>query len=87
MRIPVEVDVVFPRWKHNSFALKNILVLDYQLMSNTYKALFFQNYHLIQTINPVEETINWGSYKVYNSLIDFKKLLFIGLILVQFFKK
>lgn len=87
MRIPFEVEIIFPRWKNNFFSLKNILILDYQLMNNAYKALFFQNYHLIQTINSVEETINWGSYKIYNNLTEFKKLLFIGLILVQFFKK
>jgi len=67
--------------------LKSILILDKFLSNNNYKNLNFYQFFLIQEINSFNNTRNSSTYKVYNNLQDFKKLLFLGIFLLQIFKK
>jgi len=45
------------------------------------KRLFDNNIFLINKINSKIESNNFGSYKVYNDLINFKKLIFLLVII------
>lgn len=67
--------------------LKSILVLDKFISNSGYKNLNFYQFFLVQEINSFSNINNTGSYKVYNNLNDFKKLLFLGIFLLQIFKK
>ena len=49
----------------------------------TLKRLFSDNIFLIQKINSRIETNNWGTYKIYNDLFDFKKIIFLIILLEQ----
>jgi len=49
----------------------------------TLKRLFSENIFLIQKINSRIETNNWGTYKIYNDLFDFKKIIFLIILLEQ----
>jgi hypothetical protein len=85
--ITLKVETFFPHKKNDFLDFNNILIFDQKMSNNKYKNLFFKDYYLIQQINVFEEKSNWGSYKIFNSLTDFKKLIFIGLLLIQIFKK
>lgn len=46
-----------------------------------FKKLFDKNIFLINKINSKIEQNNWGTYKIYNDLNDFKKLIFIFVLM------
>ena len=46
------------------------------------KKLFDKNIFLMNKINTKIEQNNWGSYKVYNEIDDFKKFIFF-LVLIE----
>lgn len=71
--------------KHNE--LKSILILDKFISNNSYKNLNSYQFFLVQEINSFNNVNNSGAYKVYNNLNDFKKLLFLGIFLLQILKK
>jgi hypothetical protein len=87
LEMPFEITGLFPRINKNFKFFKNILVLDQLLKKNDYKKFFFNNLYLIQKIGFYHEPLSSGSYNIYNSLNDTKKLIFICLILIQIFKK
>lgn len=87
LKIPLEISFLFPQISNKFSHLNSVLVLDQSLNSNDYKNFFFRNIHLIQKIGISEDFKNWGSFKIHNSLNTKKKLLLIGLILIQIFKK
>jgi hypothetical protein len=87
LEIPFEIINIFPRLSNKFKYFKNILVLDQPLKKNDYKNFFFRNLYLIQKIGVSQEPLSWGSYTIYNTLNDTKKLIFICLILIQVFKK
>lgn len=78
---------VLPGSNLKSKELKSILVLDKFLSNNNYKNLNFYQFYLVQEINSFNNVNNFGAYKVYNNLDDFKKLLFLGIFLLQILKK
>lgn len=49
----------------------------------TLKRLFSDNIFLIQKINSKIEANNWGVYKIFNELFDFKKIIFLIILLEQ----
>ena len=63
------------------------MILDKFISNNNYKNLNFYQFFLVQEINSFNNVNNSGTYKVYNNLNDFKKLLFLGIFLLQILKK
>jgi tRNA-binding EMAP/Myf-like protein len=51
--------------------------------SKVFKKLFEDKIYLINKINSKLEANNWYTYKIYNDLADFKKLLFLIVLLKQ----
>ncbi|MBR08226.1 MAG: hypothetical protein CMP48_11185 [Rickettsiales bacterium] len=86
IKIPLKIKNFFPV-RINQSNHKNILTLDKKLNFNDCQNLFNKNFFLIQEINSYDSFLNFGTYKIYNDLTDFKKLIFIGLILIKIFKK
>lgn len=68
----------------NSNVEDQLLILFDHINNNSLllKKLFDKNIFLINKINTKTEQNNWGSYKVYNELDDFKKFIFF-LVLIQ----
>jgi hypothetical protein len=83
----LNISTLLPGSNLKSNQLKSILILDKFLSSNNYKNLNFDQFFLIQEINSFNNVNNSGVYKVYNNLNDFKKLLFLGIFLLQILKK
>jgi len=83
----LKISTLLPELSLKSNELKSILILDKFLSNNNYKNLNFYQFFLVQEINSFNSVNNSGSYKIYNNLNDFKKLLFLGIFLVQILKK
>ena len=83
----LNISSIFPGLNIDIKKIKSILVLDKHLSENNYKKLNFNKFFLVQEINSFNNINNFGSYKVYNNINDFKKLLFLGVFLLQIFKK
>ena len=60
-----------------------LLLLTYPLKNNTklLKKIVQSNIFLINKINTKLEQNDWGSYKIYNDLNDFKKFIFLVILL------
>ena len=67
--------------------LKSILILDKLLSNNDYKSLNFNQFFLVNEINSFSNLNNCGVYKIYNNVNEFKKLMFLGVFLLQIIKK
>lgn len=87
LNISLNISSLLPRLHSKTSELKSILILDTLLSNNSYKSLNFSQFFLVQEINSFNSVNNSGAYKVYNNLNDFKKLLFLGIFLLQVFKK
>lgn len=87
LNVSLNISSLLPRLRSNTNELKLVLILDKLLSNNNYKSLNFSQFFLIQEINSFNSINNFGAYKVYNNLNDFKKLLFLGIFLLQVFKK
>jgi hypothetical protein len=83
----LNISTTLPKFCLKSNELKSILILDKFLSNSNYKNLNFYKFFLIKEINSFNNVNNSGSYKVYNNLNDFKKLLFLGIFLLQILKK
>ena len=68
----------------NSEVEDQLLILFDHINNNSLllKKLFDKNIFLINKINTKIEKNNWGSYKIFNELDDFKKFIFF-LVLIQ----
>lgn len=84
----------FPINLHNSLLLKKknntstqmLLSFEQEYSINNTKALkrlLSDNIFLIQKINAKMEFNNWGTYKIFNDLFDFKKIIFLIILLEQ----
>jgi hypothetical protein len=67
--------------------LKSGIFLEYPLLKSKFLSLFFKRIFLLQSINSFENSSHYNIYKIFSSLDDYKKLIFLGLILVSIFKK
>lgn len=66
-----------------------LLLLEEPLYNNkrVFKKLFEENVFLLSKLNSKTEQNNWGTYKVYNDLYDFKKVVFLIALLNQTLKE
>jgi hypothetical protein len=87
LNILLNVTHLLPRLNFNFFDLKSVLVLEKFLSYNNFKSLSFNHFFLVHEINTFTNDTNYGSFKIYNNFSDFKKLLFIGILLLQILKK
>lgn len=83
----LNISSLLPEGSLKSNELKSILILDKFISSSNYKNLNFYQFFLVHEINSFNNINNSGAYKVYNNLNDFKKLLFLGIFLLQILKK
>jgi hypothetical protein len=67
--------------------LQGVIFLDYPLSKSKFLSLFFKQIFLLQSINSFENSIHYNIYKIFSALDDYKKIIFLGLILVSIFKK
>ena len=82
--LPVLVKENLPSKSFSSNTLQLLIMLNFSLNNRetTFKRIFDKNIFLINKINAKFEKNNWGTYKIYNDLNDFKKLVFL-LITIQ----
>jgi hypothetical protein len=68
--------------KYLSFS-QLFLMLDSALRNNKniFRRFFESNIFLVQKINSTFEKNNWGSYKIYNNVVDYKKILFLVILI------
>jgi len=59
------------------------LMLDSTLKinKNIFRRFFESNIFLVQKINSSLEKQNFGSYKIYNNVIDYKKIIFLAILI------
>lgn len=69
----------------NSFLI--ILNKNMHYEKNFFKNLILNNAFLVCLINLEKEIKNYGVYKIYNEISDFKKLIFLLVIISQIYKK
>ena len=80
--LPVLVKENLPSKSFSSNTLQLLILLNFSLNNKetTFKRIFDKNIFLINKINAKFEKNNWGTYKIYNDLSDFKKLVFLLII-------
>ena len=83
----LNINILLPRVNLKSKELKSILILDKLLSNNDYKSLNFNQFFLVNEINSFSNLNNCGVYKIYNNVNEFKKLMFLGVFLLQIIKK
>lgn len=71
----------------SSTFLKSVLFLEYSFNKSHFLSFFLKNFFLLQTINSFEDNLHYSLYKIFSSLEDYKKLIFLNLILISIFKK
>jgi len=83
--LPVLVKENLPSKSFSSSTLQLLILLNFSLNNKetTFKRIFDKNIFLINKINAKFEKNNWGTYKIYNDLSDFKKLVFLLIIIQQ----
>jgi len=83
--LPVLVKENLPSKGFSSNTLQLLILLNFSLNNKetTFKRIFDKNIFLINKINAKFEKNNWGTYKIYNNLSDFKKLVFLLIIIQQ----
>lgn len=66
-------------------SIQSLLVLEEPLIShnNVFKKLFEKNILIVNKINSILEPNNYGTYKIYNDILDFKKLIFLIVLIKQ----
>jgi hypothetical protein len=67
--------------------LKSLFLLDFPTTKSNFLFFFFKKIFLIQSINDFEDSIHYNTYKIFSSLEDYKKIIFLSLIIVSIFKK
>lgn len=83
----LNISILLPRVEFKSNEFKSILILDKLLSINDYKSLSFNQFFLVNEINSFNNVHNCGAYKIYNNVNEFKKLMFLGVFLLQILKK
>jgi len=65
------------------------LMLDSTLKvnQNIFRRFFESNIFLVQKINSILEKQNFGSYKIYNNMIDYKKIIFLAVLIEKVLTK
>ena len=77
----------------NNFAFMNfnknsaILSLDSLNSSNLYKHFFNKNLYIIAEVNTFLKTNDYGSYKLHNTIDNYKKLILLAILLKKIYLK
>lgn len=81
----IKIQNNFAKIKGKSDFIQSLLVLQEPLNShhNVFKKLFEKNILIVNKINSISERNSYGTYKMYNEIIDFKKLIFLIVLIKQ----
>jgi hypothetical protein len=81
--IDLSIKNTLVRKPSNKLKTQLLFLLDFPLKDNKkiIKRIFNENIFLINKINLKLEKNDWGTYKVYNNLENFKKFLFIFIVI------
>ena len=85
-KLPVNLHNSLLLKKKNNTSTQMLLSFEQDYSINNTKALkrlLSDNIFLIQKINAKRELNNWGTYKIFNDLFDFKKIIFLIILLEQ----
>ncbi len=82
-RISLNNDFAFMNFNKNSA----ILSLDSLNNSNFYKHFFNKNLYLIAEVNAFLKTNDFGSYKLHNTVDNYKKLILLAILLKKIYLK
>lgn len=87
LKVFLNVTHLLPRLSFNYFDSKSVLFLEKFLSFNNFKSLSYNHFFLVHEINTFTNSTDFGSFRIYNNFTDFKKLLFLGILLLQILKK
>jgi hypothetical protein len=81
----IKVQNNFAKIGKKSNFVQSLLILQEPLNShhNVFKKLFEKNILIVNKINSISERNNYGTYKIHNEIIDFKKLVFLIVLIKQ----
>jgi hypothetical protein len=84
----LEFNLFSPLFKHKFLrrTIKTTLIFDQYLNLNDFYSFFFKKFYLLYSFNSFLDS-SISTFKIVTDLSDYKKLLFIGLIFISFFKK
>jgi hypothetical protein len=79
LRNLITVQNNFTKIKSSSTEIESLLLLEEPLKAhiNVFKKLFEENILVVNKINSKIERNNFGTYKIFNNMLDFKKLIFL----------
>jgi len=89
-KVPVEIKDNFPKIRLPETTTQLLVLLNISTVvkeETFFKRVSDKNIFLINKINSQVETNNYGTYKMYNNLSDFKKIVFLLAIIDQVLKK
>lgn len=69
------------------FLSKISLIFDQNIDLNNFLSFYFKKFHILHSFNSFQDSIIINTLKIFVDLNDYKKLLFICLIFISFFKK
>lgn len=67
--------------------LKSVLLFDFPITQSNFLFFFFKKIFFIHSFNDYEDTVHYNIYKIFSSLEDYKKIIFLSLLIVSIFKK
>lgn len=67
--------------------LKSVLLFDFPLTKSNFLFFFFKKIFFLHMFNDYGNNVHYNTYKIFSSLEDYKKIIFLSLILVSIFKK
>ena len=88
LRVQIQILSSFANQKKFNKRLKMLLLLDYPTdkPQHVFNCVTRNKFNLVQTINASFEVNSLGSYKIRNNFINYKRLIFIGVIVKHLLK-
>lgn len=85
IKMPIEISESLPTRTLSSKTTQVLLLLNFPLDNKAtfFRRLIDKNIFLINKINAKIEKNNYGTYKIYNDLTDFKKIIFLLAVIDQ----
>jgi len=85
----IEIKDTLPTKRLTSTTTQMLLLLNFPLNNKetAFKRLTDKNIFLVNKVNSKVEKNNYGTYKIFNDLSDFKKIVFILTLIDQILKK
>jgi hypothetical protein len=79
----ITVQNSFTKVKSSAAKLETLLLLEEPLKAhrNVFKKLFEESILIVNRINSKVESNNFGTYKIFNNMLDFKKLIFLVVLI------